>query len=89
MLKAAQFAEDFSREGVPVWWDESDRVNFTVKRKTSRSRQAVERATEQDAKNKNHGRYYVPVPEANDNGAGVLPTFAEWLEDQAALNGLE
>lgn len=87
LMKAHFFAEDFTREGIPVWWDESQYVNFDVKRKTSRSAQAVERAKEQDSKSKSpsHGRYYVPVPRAQ--GGKPLPTWREFLEEQARLEG--
>lgn len=88
LLKAYHFAEDFSRNGVPVWWDESDRVSFEVKRKTSRSKAALDRAEQQDSKGDKKpvpGRYYVPVPKSNDGGP--LPTFEEWAKAQARLEG--
>jgi len=87
LLKAYYFTEDFTREGIPIWWDESDRVNFEVKAKVSRSRRALDAKQEQDSKKnvKAHGRYYVPVPKSNDGRP--LPTFQEWLEDQRRLEG--
>ncbi len=77
LLKAYHFGED-----------ESDRVNFEVKRRTSRSQAALDRAKEQDSKGNKKpvpGRYYVPVPKTNDGGA--LPTFDEWAKAQARLEG--
>jgi len=73
-----------------VWWDESDRVNFEVKKKVSRSRAATDRAEEQESKrNKSrvHGRYYVPVPKTNDGGE--MPTFHEWIARQSKMEGLK
>lgn len=91
LIKAYQFAQDFTRDGIPVWWDESDRVNFEVRKKVSRSRAAVGRAEEQDSKRSKgkvvHGRYYVPVPKSNDGGP--LPTFREFAEASKRLEGRE
>ena len=83
LLKAHFFLTDFTVDGIPAWWDSSDRVSFEVKRKVSRSRAAVEKAETQDSgknKTKVPGRYYVPEPRANDGGE--LPTFSEWVAEQ-------
>ncbi len=88
LLQAYHFAQDFVRNGIPVWWDESADVNFEVKRKVSRSKAAVDRAQEADGKkkaNKNHGVYYVPTPKAL--GGKELPTFEEWTIEQERLAG--
>lgn len=88
MLKAYYFAEDFIREGVPVWWDESDDVFFEVERRISRSRAEVERDQEKEnGKDKKAppGRYYVPVPKTK-NGQ-PLPTFKDWLAAQERKKG--
>lgn len=87
LLKAHHFAEDFTRDGIPVWWDESDDVAFEVKRRTSRSKAALSRAEEQDSKSKakHHGRYYIPVPKRI--GGGDLPTFQEWVQARARQEG--
>lgn len=87
MLKAYYFYEMFVREGIPVWWDESQRVNFDVKRKVSRSRAAIDREEERDGKKARvPGQYYVPEPRTND-GNPDLPTFKEWQEEQRRLEG--
>lgn len=88
IIKAYYFAQDFIREGIPIWWDESDDVVFEVKPKISRSRAAVQRKEKQETgKNKEAppGRYYVPVPKTR--GGAPLPTFADWLEQEARKNG--
>lgn len=88
LLKAAFFAKDFIREGVPIWWDESDDVTFEVERKTSRSRAAVQRAEDSDNKGDKKappGRYYIPVPRTR--GGASFPTFSEWIEDQERKKG--
>lgn len=87
LLQAYYFAQDFTRDGMPVWWDESVDVNFEVKRKVSRSRAAVERAQAADSKRKAKGEgvYYVPVPKGL--GGKPMPTFEEWAEEQSRLAG--
>lgn len=88
LLKAAFFAKDFVRDGIPVWWDESDDVFFEVERRTSRSRAATERAEESDKKGDKSvppGRYYIPVPKTR--GGKPLPSFAQWAEEQERKNG--
>lgn len=90
LLKAYHFSKDFIREGVPVWWDESDEVFFDVEKKVSRSRAATQRAEEaENAKDKKAppGRYYVPVPKTR--GGAPLPTFMEWVEGVTAKRGVK
>lgn len=74
--------EDWYRDGVPIWWDESDRVAFDAKARVSKSRAAVERAQEADGKKKakSHGRYFIAEPRIMDDGE--MPTRQEWLEEQ-------
>ena len=78
----------FTRDGIPVWWDESQRVSFEVKRKTSRSRAALDKAEADDSKKSSppKGVYYVPTPRTND-GNPELPTFQEWQDEIARLEG--
>lgn len=78
----------FVRDGIPIWWDESQRVTFDIKRKTSRSRVALDSEEEKEGKRKNKtkGVYFVPVPRTND-GNPALPTFHEWQEEQERLDG--
>lgn len=88
LLKTHYFIRDFTVDGVPVWWDSSDRVGFEVKRRISRSKAALDKAQDQDnGKNKKRvfGRYYVPEPRVIDGGE--FPTFAEWAEEQRQKDG--
>jgi len=88
LFKAHYILEDWYRDGVPVWWDESDRVTFDAKARISKSRAAIERAQEADAKkkSKSHGRYFVTEPRVMDGGD--MPTRDEWLEEQASKRGV-
>jgi len=87
LFKAHYILEDWYRDGVPIWWDESDRVTFDAKARVSKSRAAVERAQEADSKkkNKSHGRYFVTEPRVMDGGE--MPTREEWLAEQEAKRG--
>jgi len=87
LLKAHYIIQDWYRDGIPVWWDESDRVAFDVEARVSKSRAAIERAQEKASKAKStaHGRYFVSKPRVI--GGGELPTRAEWLEEQAKKSG--
>lgn len=88
LLKAYHFAQDFVRDGVPVWWDESDEVVFEVERRISRSRAATDRAEKAESsgdKSPPPGRYYVPVPKTR--GDKPLPTFNAWIEEQERKRG--
>lgn len=87
LFKAHYILEDWYRDGIPVWWDESDRVTFDAKARTSKSRAAVERAQEADGKKKSkaYGKYYVTEPRVMDGGD--MPTREEWLKEQEEKKG--
>lgn len=88
LLKAYYFAQDFIRDGVPVWWDESDEVSFEVEKRISRSRAATQRSEKSETgkdKTPPDGRYYVPVPKAK--GGKPMPSFADWLAEQERKKG--
>ena len=88
LLQAYYFAQDFTRNGIPVWWDESNDVVFEVKKKVSRSKAAVDRAEKRDAKGdkgSKDGVYYVPVPKTR--GGAPFPTFEAWASEQSRLSG--
>ena len=82
LFKAHYVLKDWYRNGIPVWVDESDRVTFDAKPRVSKSRAAIERASEKDSKKKtrSHGLYYIVEPRVMDGGE--LPTRDEWLEEQ-------
>lgn len=87
LLKAHYILQDWYRDGIPIWWDESERVTFNAKPRLSKSRAAIERA--QEAANKNNkksvpGRYYVAEPTVTDGGG--MPTREEWMKEQEAKN---
>lgn len=87
-MKAGYLAKDFIRDGIPIWWDESDDVFFEVEKRISRSRAAQQRAEESETgkdKKAPPGRYYIPVPKTR--GGAPLPTFADWVEEQARKRG--
>lgn len=79
--------QDWYRDGIPVWWDESERVTFNATARISKSRAAIERAQEAANKKKNtaHGRYFIAEPVVTDGGP--MPTREEWLEEQAKKKG--
>ena len=87
MFKAHYILEDWYRDGVPLWWDESDRVTFDAKARVSKSRAAIERAQESEGKKKSrqHGRYFIAEPRVMDGGD--FPTREEWLEEQERKKG--
>jgi hypothetical protein len=87
LFKAHYILEDWYRDGIPLWWDESDRVTFDAKARVSKSRAAVERAQESDGKkkSKSYGKYYVTEPRVMDGGE--MPTRDEWLAEQQAKKG--
>lgn len=87
LFKAHYILEDWYRDGIPIWWDESDRVTFDAKARVSKSRAAIERAQEADAKkkSKSHGRYFVAEPRIMDDGE--MPTREEWLQEQEYKKG--
>lgn len=76
---------------VPIYWDQSDRVAFDVKKGKSKSRakiQAAERAAQKKAKNNESeldGLYFYTVPRTIDGGP--LPTYEEWAEEKRRLEG--
>lgn len=88
LLKAHYILEDWYRDGIPIWWDESDRVTFDAKGRISKSRAAIERASEAESKKKKSvpGRYFVAEPRVMDGGE--LPTRQEWLEEQEKKNSV-
>jgi hypothetical protein len=79
--------QDWYRDGIPVWWDESERVTFDAKARISKSRAAIDRAQEANSKKKKStpGVYFVAEPRVMDGGE--MPTRAEWLEEQSRLAG--
>lgn len=81
--------QDWYRDGIPIWWDESERVAFNAKARVSKSRAAIERAQESSTKNNKKsvpGRYFIAEPVVTDGGE--MPTRAEWMEEQAnKING--
>lgn len=87
LLKAHYILQDWYRDGVPLWWDESDRVTFDAKPRFSKSRAAVERAQEalSKKKTKSYGQYFVTEPRVIDGGE--LPTREEWIEEQKRKAG--
>ena len=80
LFKAHYILEDWYRDGVPLWWDESDDVTFNAKARVSKSRAAIERAQDKEKK-KVPGKYYVAEPVAM-NGKD-LPTRDDWIIAQA------
>jgi len=86
LFKAHYILKDWYRNGIPVWWDESDRVTFDAKPRVSKSRAAIERASEKESKKKTktHGLYYAAEPRLMDGEN--MPTRAEWLEEQERKN---
>jgi hypothetical protein len=89
LLKAHHLVQDWYRDGIPIWWDESDRVTFDAKARVSKSRAAIERAQESASKNNkpSPGRYFIAEPRVMDGGE--LPTRDEWLDEQAAKSAVK
>jgi len=87
LLKAHLLIQDWYRDGIPIWVDESERVTFDAKPKISKSRAAVDRAQEAQSKKKKStpGLYFIPVPKIMDGGP--MPTREEWLEEQERKQG--
>lgn len=88
LLKAQYIIDEWYRDGIPVWWDESERVAFEAKGRTSRSRAAIERAQENATKGNKKavpGRYFIAEPVVIDGGE--LPTRDEWIAEQEILSG--
>lgn len=87
LVKAHYILQDWYRDGIPVWWDESERVAFDAKPRVSKSRAAIERAQEASTKGGKKsvpGRYFIAEPKVIDGGE--FPTRAEWLEEQEKKN---
>lgn len=89
LLKAQYIIDEWYRDGIPIWWDESERVTFTAESRVSKSRAAVERAQEKAGKSKSvvHGRYFIAKPQVMDGGE--MPTRDEWFEEQQNKSGLK
>jgi len=87
LLKAHFLIQDWYRDGIPIWVDESERVTFDAKPKVSKSRAALDRAQEAQSKKKRNtpGLYFIPVPKVMDGGP--MPTREEWLDEQARKQG--
>lgn len=88
LLKAHFIIDDWYRDGIPIWWDESDRVAFDAKARVSKSRAATERAQENATKGNKKavpGRYFIAEPKVVDGGE--FPTRAEWFEEQERKAG--
>jgi hypothetical protein len=87
LFKAHYILEDWYRDGIPLWWDESDRVTFDAKPRVSKSKASIERAQEANAKkkSKSYGIYFTVEPRLMDGEE--MPTRDEWLEEQAAKQG--
>lgn len=89
LLKAYYFSEDFIRDGIPIWWDESSDVAFEAEKRISQSRAATQKAEEsENGKDKKSppGRYYIAVPKAR-SGGGSLPTFKQWIDEMDRRKG--
>lgn len=87
LFKAHYILQDWYRDGIPIWWDESERVAFDAEARVSKSKAAIDRAQEKANKGKTtvHGRYFVAKPQVVDGGD--FPTRGEWLEEQARKSG--
>jgi hypothetical protein len=87
LIKAHFLLESWYRDGIPIWWDESERVAFDAMPRVSKSRAAIERAQESESKKKKkvYGRYYVAEPRVIDGGE--LPSMDEWLKEQESKKG--
>jgi hypothetical protein len=86
LIKAHYILQDWYRDGVPIWWDESDRVTFDAKARISKSKAAIERAQEAESKKKKQapGRYFIAEPRLMEGDD--FPTREEWLEEQDRKN---
>jgi hypothetical protein len=88
LLKAQYMIDEWYRDGIPIWWDESERVTFNAKGRISKSRAAIERAQEASTKGNKKavpGRYFIAEPQVI--GGGELPTREEWMEEQSIKSG--
>tara|TARA_R110000822_G_scaffold92458_1_gene213282 strand:+ start:3498 stop:3905 length:408 start_codon:yes stop_codon:yes gene_type:complete len=82
LVKAHFMLKNWYRDGVPIWWDESDRVTFDAKSRVSKSRAAIDRAQTKAGKSKNPtpGQYFIAEPRVMDGGE--MPTRDEWVLEQ-------
>lgn len=94
LVAALAFLNRYEVEGWPVWIEESPRIKFEAKKKTIRSRQAIEKMRWQDEKKRSgdkkgkgrqekppaFGVHYYVLPVTTDGG--LWPRKAEWLEAQ-------
>lgn len=89
LVVALEIYEGLLVGSVPIYWDQSDRVTFDVKKRVSKSRKAIEAAQERDAKSKSaqHGVLYYAEPRVMDGGA--MPTLEEWHAEQERKQGRE
>lgn len=87
LIAALYIYDEMMRGSIPVYWDESDRVAFDVKKGISKSRAAIERKQEleEKKKTKTYGEYFYVVPRVIDGGN--LPTREEWAAERAAKQG--
>jgi hypothetical protein len=87
LFKAHYILQDWYRDGIPIWWDESERVTFDAKPRVSKSRAAIERAQESSTKNKKStfGRYFIAEPRIMDGGD--FPTREEWITELKIKSG--
>ena len=88
LVKAHFLLEDWYRDGIPVWWDESERVTFDAVSRISKSRAAVERAQEAASgkgKKPVPGRYFIAEPRLMEGED--WPTRDEWLAEQEVKRG--
>lgn len=88
LVKAHFILQDWYRDGIPIWWDESERVTFDAVARVSKSRAAVERAQESaNGKGKKPvpGRYFIAEPRLIEGEH--MPSRDEWIEEQARKNG--
>lgn len=88
-MKAHFLIQDWYRDGIPIWVDESDRVAFDAVARVSKSRAAVDRAQEAQQKKKKTtpGLYFIPEVRIMDGGE--MPTREEWLQEQARKRGFK
>lgn len=88
-MKAHFLIQDWYRDGIPIWVDESDRIAFDAVARVSKSRAAVDRAQEAQQKKKKStpGLYFIPEPRVMDGGE--MPTRQEWVDEQARKRGFK
>ena len=91
LLLAHYLLTDFEVEGWPIWVDTSERVEFQVKKRNSRSGAAIERVQWQAEKTRANKKGDTPppfgerlyaVPKTIDGKP--LPRKRDWLEEQTA-----